>query len=108
MDNLKGRNHIFNSNLNRIENPESAVERHVESPLDEVIIAHIKVLYHLNETRKYDLQLSFQFQNNLFLAREYFEAYKQQSICVQAVVKLLQCVKDENWCLPIMFVTCLD
>jgi len=44
----------------------------------------------------------------LFLAPDYFEAYKQQSFCVHAVVKLLQAIKDENWCLPIMFVTCLD
>lgn len=45
---------------------------------------------------------------NLFLARDYFEAYKNQSYCVQAVVKLLQAMKDENWCLPIMYATCLD
>lgn len=28
--------------------------------------------------------------------------------CVQAVVKLLQVIKEKNWCLPIMYVTCLD
>lgn len=28
--------------------------------------------------------------------------------CVQAVVKLLQVIKEENWVLPIMYVTCLD
>lgn len=45
-------NHILNPNLNRIEHPEASVERQIGSPLDEVIIAHIKVLFHLNENRK--------------------------------------------------------
>lgn len=43
-----------------------------------------------------------------YVAPDYDEAYKCQSECVQAVVKLLQAIKEENWVLPIMFVTCLD
>ena len=44
-------NHISIPNLH-IENPEGVVERHIDSPLDEVIICHIKVLFYLNENRK--------------------------------------------------------
>jgi len=83
-------NHASNPNLH-IENPESSVERSIETPLDEVIIAHIKVLFHFNDNPP-----------------QFNEAYKYQSICVQAVVKLLQAMKEENWCLPVMYVTCLD
>lgn len=36
------------------------------------------------------------------------EAYKNQSQCTQTVVKMLQLLKEENWCLPIMYVVCLD
>lgn len=28
--------------------------------------------------------------------------------CLQSVVRLLQEIKEENWCLPIMYVTCMD
>lgn len=41
-------------------------------------------------------------------ARNYTEAYKHQTACVQSVVKMLQAVKEENWCLPIMYAVCLD
>lgn len=36
------------------------------------------------------------------------EAYKHQTACAQGVVKMLQLQKEENWCLPIMYVVCLD
>lgn len=103
-------NHASNPNLH-IENPESSVERSIESPLDEVIIAHIKVLYYLNENRKDNFVLKCDNQSPtliLIAAPQFNEAYKYQSICVQAVVKLLQAMKEENWCLPVMYVTCLD
>lgn len=45
---------------------------------------------------------------SLILAPDYNEAYKYQSACVQAVVKLLQAMKDENWSLPLMYAVCLD
>lgn len=41
-------------------------------------------------------------------ARGYMEAYKHQTQCTQAVVKMLQLLKEENWCLPIMYAVCLD
>lgn len=44
-------NHAANPNM-YVENPESSVERSIGSPLDEVIIAHIKVLFYLHTDRK--------------------------------------------------------
>lgn len=82
--------HILNENL-YLELPENDVENILESPIDEVVIYHLKVLYYLGTKN-----------------REYMEAYKTQSQCVQAVVKMLQLLKEENWCLPIMYRTCLD
>lgn len=43
-------NHAANTNLH-VENPESAVERSIPAPLDEVVSAHIKVLYYLHDNR---------------------------------------------------------
>lgn len=40
--------------------------------------------------------------------RDFNEAYHQQSVCVQLVVKMLQSFKNENWCLSVLYVTCLD
>lgn len=42
--------HSSNPNLH-VENPESAVERNIPSPLDEVVSAHIKVLFYLHDIR---------------------------------------------------------
>lgn len=36
------------------------------------------------------------------------EAYKYQTTCTQGVIKMLQALKEENWCLPIMYTVCLD
>lgn len=43
----------MNSNL-YLQNPENAVNRLLESPIDEIVSAHIKVLYYLWLERKYD------------------------------------------------------
>lgn len=42
------------------------------------------------------------------LARKYTSAYKMQTACAKAVVELLKALKEENWCLPVMYVVCLD
>lgn len=42
------------------------------------------------------------------LARDFMQAYKHQSQCIQSVVKMLQQLKEENWCLPVMYTACLD
>jgi hypothetical protein len=46
-------NHASNPNLH-VETPENAVERAIASPLAEVIIYHLKVLFHLHDDRKID------------------------------------------------------
>ena len=42
------------------------------------------------------------------VARDFMQAYKYQSQCIQSVVKMLQQLKEENWCLPVMYTVCLD
>lgn len=44
-------NHASNSSLH-IEDPDLAVERAIEAPLDEVISEHIKVLFYVYDNRK--------------------------------------------------------
>uniref|UniRef100_A0A1A9V0K1 PCI domain-containing protein 2 homolog n=1 Tax=Glossina austeni TaxID=7395 RepID=A0A1A9V0K1_GLOAU len=82
--------HIMNRNL-YVEMPENAVSRILEAPIDEIVCAHIKVLYYLS-----------------LEPRDFLLAYRHQSQCVQSVVKMLQQLKEENWCLPIMYTVCLD
>ena len=45
-------NHFSNRNLH-LESPEGMIERHIDPPLDEVVNAHLKVLFYIHETRKY-------------------------------------------------------
>ncbi|TMW44117.1 hypothetical protein DOY81_010803 [Sarcophaga bullata] len=82
--------HIMNRNL-YVQNPENAVGRILESPIDEIICAHLKVLYYL-----------------WLEPKDFMQAYKHQSQCIQSVVKMLQQLKEENWCLPVMYTVCLD
>ncbi|XP_034657784.1 PCI domain-containing protein 2 homolog [Drosophila subobscura] len=82
--------HVQNDKLH-VAQPEKMVERYLDAPLDEVFGAHLKVLYNLAQSPP-----------------NYMEAYTQQSACCSAVVKLLQMLKDENWCLPVMYRVCLD
>lgn len=82
--------HIMNRNL-YLPEPEHYVERQLDPPIDEIVSSHLKVLFHLN-SESCDLM----------------EAYKNQVQCIQSVVKMLQQLKEENWCLPIMYTICLD
>ncbi|XP_030567484.1 PCI domain-containing protein 2 homolog [Drosophila novamexicana] len=82
--------HVQNHNL-YIAQPEKLVERMLKPPLDEVVGAHLKVLYYLAQEPP-----------------NYMDAYNQQAASCSAVVKLLQQLKDENWCLPLMYRVCLD
>jgi hypothetical protein len=43
-------NHTSNKNLH-VENSESAVERQLDSPIDEVVNTHLKTLFYMHETR---------------------------------------------------------
>ncbi|XP_037033737.1 PCI domain-containing protein 2 homolog isoform X2 [Bradysia coprophila] len=82
--------HVANRSL-QIEMPENMVARMVDAPIDEIVIAHLKVLYYLTCEPK-----------------NYMAAYKSQTMCAKAVVEILKQLKEENWCLPIMYVICLD
>ncbi|EDW37584.1 GL16271 [Drosophila persimilis] len=82
--------HVQNDKLH-VAQPEKMVERYLDAPLDEVVGAHLKVIYYLAQN-----------------PTNYMEAYTQQAACCSAVVKLLQMMKDENWCLPVMYRVCLD
>lgn len=39
--------HVNNQNI-QLENPESAVYRQLNAPLDEIVSSHLKTLYHLS------------------------------------------------------------
>jgi hypothetical protein len=45
-------NHVNNPNLHT-DSSESQIERHLESPLDEIVNAHLRVLFYTNESRKF-------------------------------------------------------
>ncbi|XP_034829645.1 PCI domain-containing protein 2 homolog [Maniola hyperantus] len=80
--------HVGNKNL-RSSDIASLVEGNCLAPLDEVIICHLLCVKAL-----YD--------------KEYLEAYSHQSQCVSVTVKILQNLKEQNWCLPLMYTVCLD
>ncbi|KAK9747013.1 PCI domain [Popillia japonica] len=65
------------------------VERFVTAPIDELAVFHLKCLYALSQKR-------------------YNEAYQLQSALTQALTKIIQSQKEENWFLPVMYVVCLD
>lgn len=80
--------HCLSSNL-LLERPENMVERFVESSISEIVIYHLKCLYNLS-------------------IRDFLSAYQCQSSLVQCFTKIIQGLKEENWCLPIMYTVCLD
>lgn len=54
---LKDR-HVLNRNL-QLEMPENMVERMLDSPIDEIVSSHLKVLYYLTCERKQEGQRRF-------------------------------------------------
>ncbi|XP_066259386.1 PCI domain-containing protein 2 homolog [Euwallacea similis] len=72
-----------------IESPENIVEKFLQAPLDEIVILHLKCLYHLS-------------------IEDFLTAYQLQNALVQVFTKLLQIQKEENWCLPLMYTVCSD
>lgn len=44
--------HATNQHLH-VEHPDSSVERVLDSPIDEILTEHIKVLYYLSKTREF-------------------------------------------------------
>jgi len=80
--------HISNSRL-QVQEPENAVERILEPPLDEMTAAHLRACW-------------------AWAKSDFIEAFKCQEIVVSSFSKLLSASKDENWLLPVMQVVCLD
>jgi hypothetical protein len=80
--------HITSPKL-QIQEPESAVERTLEQPLDEVVAAHLRACW-------------------AWANSEFNEAFKCQEIVVNSFSRLLSASKDDNWLLPVMQVVCLD
>ncbi|XP_062566068.1 myosin-VIIa-like [Saccostrea cucullata] len=80
--------HVANPKL-QLERPESAVQRVFDTPLDELVAAHIRCCWAVGN-------------------HDFIEAYGCQAVVVQAFTKFFQSQKDENWSLPIMFAVCLD
>jgi len=72
------------------QNLNGMVEQHFDSPYDEVVASHLMTLVAYR------------------LTADYVEAYSHQCNVVQAVVRMLQSQKEENWSLPIMFSATLD
>lgn len=104
--------HATNPKL-QVEYPENLVERIVDPPIDEILTAHIKVIYYLTSQCKWKYGEHWRFAVLKlfcfpFTAKDYLEAYKYQAACTQGVIKMLQALKEENWCLPIMYTVCLD
>lgn len=73
----------------QIEQPEGLVERFLVSPIDDLVVLHLKVLHYLSKC-------------------DYLSAYNFQSGLVQNYSKVLQSQKEENWSIPIMYTICSD
>lgn len=73
----------------QVEQPEGLVERFLVSPLDELVVLHLKCLHCLGRGNHQG-------------------AYNFQSTLVQNFSKILQLQKEENWSLPIMYTICTD
>ncbi|XP_022902957.1 PCI domain-containing protein 2 [Onthophagus taurus] len=80
--------HVASVNLH-IENPENMVEKFVASPMDELVMYHLKCLHALSQKNPLD-------------------AYQYQSTMTQILTKIIQAQKEENWFLPVMYAVCLD
>ncbi|CAG9559760.1 unnamed protein product [Danaus chrysippus] len=80
--------HVTNRNL-RSSDIASLVEGNCVAPIDEIIICHLLCV-------------------KAVIEKDYLAAYSHQSQCVVSVVKVLMSQKDQNWCLPLMYTTCLD
>lgn len=73
----------------QLEMPEGLVDKFLTTPVDELIILHLKCLYYIGK-------------------EDFLGAYLQQSALVQSFAKILQAQKEENWSLPIMYTICSD
>jgi len=80
--------HIYQTSLH-LENPEPECEKFLAQPLDELAAAHLRCCWAVAN-------------------HDFIEAYSCQAACVQSFLRLFSSQKDENWALPVLFVTTLD
>ncbi|KAF2350529.1 Proteasome component (PCI) domain [Trinorchestia longiramus] len=80
--------HVMSHRLN-VDKPERAVANIIYPPMDEVVLAHLKVIlwYHRGKV---------------------LEIWKAQSSMVTAVARFMTESKEENWMLPLMNTVCLE
>ncbi|XP_020803888.1 PCI domain-containing protein 2 homolog [Drosophila serrata] len=84
-------NHVKNTSL-YIAQPEEFIKKvGLMKPLDEVISAHLKVMYNLT-----------------LKPPNYIGAYVQQDLACKMVGRLVEELKYEDWCLALMYRLCLD
>jgi len=76
--------------ISTAQNINGLVEQHFMSPYDEVVGSHLMTIVAHRHTK------------------DNVEAYSYQCNVVQAIVRMLQSQKEENWSLPIMFTATLD
>ncbi|XP_043225475.1 PCI domain-containing protein 2-like [Amphibalanus amphitrite] len=80
--------HVMSSRL-QLEHPEDHVQDVLDSPLDELVAAHLRCVWAVS--------------NN-----DYSEAHRCQSAVVSCFAKVFVTHKDDNWALPVMNTICLD
>jgi len=80
--------HVANPRL-CLENPEPSVQKALDFPFDEIVVAHLRAVWAVN-------------------CSDFMDAYRFQALLVQAFTKVFQSQKDENWAIPIMHTVCLD
>ncbi|XP_076339110.1 PCI domain-containing protein 2 isoform X2 [Tachypleus tridentatus] len=105
--------HIASPRL-QLHDPEPVVQRVICPPWDDVVVGHLKYAVLLLIYIYIDFQNCFAEILNICRCisavnnHDFIEAYKHQSAIVQALNKILQGQKDENWALPVMYTLCLD
>jgi len=80
--------HVMSSRL-QLERPEADVQDVLDSPLDELVSAHLRCLWAVAN-------------------RDLAEAHRCQSAVVSSFTKLFASQKDDNWALTVMYTICLD
>lgn len=80
--------HVANPRL-QLQSPEEKCQQVLEPPYDEMTAAHLRCCFAVAN-------------------HDFVEAYKFQTLVVQAFLRAFQSHKEENWALPLMFAVTLD
>lgn len=80
--------HVANPRL-QLQSPEEKCQQVLEPPYDEMTAAHLRCCFAVAN-------------------HDFVEAYRFQTLVVQAFLRAFQSHKEENWALPLMFAVTLD